>query len=182
MTGHVLDTLDLGELGKALRAARAENGLTQEDAAKLIGIGRTTLIDIEQGKRRLKAEELIKLAHGYGRQVSDFVRPRPEIEPFAVTLTQFRGPSQLTEGDRKAIQPAIQQFEDLCRDYLELEDAGQSQLRQRYPAEYAYAGLPLDVAAETLAQEERVRLGLGDGPIAVFETFLSKRSACGSST
>src|SRR5437763_5987969 len=76
MNGNILDTIDIRVLGKELQQARTKRGLTQEEAAKSIGVARTTLTAIEKGERRIKAEELILLAQVYGLQVSDFVRPR----------------------------------------------------------------------------------------------------------
>ena len=85
---------------------------------KVIDVARTTITAIEKGERRIKAEELIKLARAYGRQVSDFVRPAPKIDPFQV---QFRGPYTRTSEDATAITTYIDELEQLCRNYLELE-------------------------------------------------------------
>src|SRR5665213_1714334 len=90
----VLDTLDPRELGRDLKAARVRRGLTQEQAAQLIGVARTTLIAIEQGTRRLLPKELTGLAHGYGKDVGEFVRRRPHVDAFQ---PQFRGPTSPTE-------------------------------------------------------------------------------------
>ncbi|HEX9989183.1 MAG TPA: XRE family transcriptional regulator [Chloroflexia bacterium] len=162
MDDNILETINLRELGKALQEARKKRGLTQEAAAQLLELARTTLVAIEKGERRIKAGELIKLSRVYGRQVSDFVRPRPQIESFQV---QFRGPSHLTEEHEEIIAPYIADFEELCRDYLELDEITQSPLVRKYPSEYQIAGLRPDHAAEMVAIQERNRLDLGDGPI-----------------
>ncbi len=73
MDTNILDTIDMRELGKGLQQARIKQGMTQEDAAKVIDVARTTITAIEKGERRIKAGELIKLAQAFGRQVSDFV-------------------------------------------------------------------------------------------------------------
>jgi Zn-dependent peptidase ImmA (M78 family)/DNA-binding XRE family transcriptional regulator len=164
----------MAQLGKDLRSARIQKGMTQEEAAKLIGAARTTLVAIEGGSRRLKAEELIKLAHGYGRQVGDFVRARPRIEPFSVQLAQFRGPWNLTDVDRSRIEPAIQSLEELCRDCLELEEITDSPLHLQYPEEYAIGRLSIVEAAENVALDERRRLGLGDGPLSLLRDILEQ--------
>ncbi len=162
MDYNILDTIDLRDLGMELQAARKKRGLTQEAAARLVEFARTTLVAIEKGERRIKAGELIRLARVYGRQVSDFVRPRPQIESFQV---QFRGPSHLTEEDEGKIASYINDFEELCRDYLELEEITKSPMVRKYPSEYQIAGLRPDNAAEMVAIQERNRLDLGDGPI-----------------
>src|SRR5437762_6707160 len=140
---NILDTIDMRELGKELQEARKKRGLTQEAAAQLLNVARTTLTAIEKGDRHIRADELIKLARAYGRQVSDFVRPRPQIEPFQV---QFRGPGHRTEEDEQRIAPKIAEFEELCRDYLELEEITEAPLVRKYPSQYEIAGLRVDQA------------------------------------
>src|SRR5712691_10733518 len=118
MDTNILDTIEMRELGKELQQARTGRGLTQEDAAKIIEVARTTITAIEKGERRIKAGELIKLARAYGRQVSDFVRPLPKIEPFQ---GQFRGPAQRSSEDEAKIAQFVTMIEELSRNYLELE-------------------------------------------------------------
>lgn len=171
MDVNILDTINTRELGKRLQEARQKRGLTQEDAAKILDVARTTITAIEKGERRLKASELIRLARAYGRQVSDFVRQRPAIESLQV---QFRGPASLSQEDREAIAPQIGVFEEYCRDYLELENIAGSQQLRKYPAEYSIEGLSVEQAAEAIALEERNRLALGDGPIPILRDILEQ--------
>ena len=171
MTTNILDTIDMRELGKELQQARTKRGLTQEDAATIIDVARTTIIAIEKGDRRIKAEELIKLAHAYGRQVSDFVRSRPKVEPFRL---QFRGSNLHIPKDEANIAPFIDMLEELSRNYLELEQITGAPLVHKYPSEYEIAGLRTEQAAESVAIEERNRLGLGDGPIPILRDILEQ--------
>jgi Zn-dependent peptidase ImmA (M78 family)/DNA-binding XRE family transcriptional regulator len=161
MEANALERIDPRMLGEQLQRARKQRGLTQEEAAQVIDVARTTIVAIEKGERRLKAAELIDLAHAYGRQVSDFVRPRPSIERVPV---QFRGPSQPTEQDMAAIAPFVDKLRELVQRYLELEEITATTLARTYPPEYHPVG-PLEQAAESIALNERNRLGLGDGPI-----------------
>jgi Zn-dependent peptidase ImmA (M78 family)/DNA-binding XRE family transcriptional regulator len=175
MDTNILDVIDTKELGRELQEARKKRGLTQEDAAQLIGVARTTLVAIEKGERRIKAGELIDLARAYGRQVSDFVRARPKVESFSEPFqVQFRGPSWRTEEDETKIGPFIDEFEDLCRDYLEIEEITEAPLTHKYPPEYEIARLSTQQAAEGVALEERARLGLGDGPIPMLNEILEQ--------
>ena len=162
MNKNILDSVNLHDLGRELQDARKKRGMTQEEAAELLGVARTTLTAIEKGTRRIKASELVKLARAYGRQIGDFVHSRPQIESFQV---QFRGPSSRTEHEEELIAPYISEFEDLCRDYLTLEEITSSPLPRKYPAEYDISGLPILYAAESVAMQERNRLNLGDGPL-----------------
>ena len=82
MEANILDSIDLRQLGKELQEARKNCGMTQEAAAVVLGVARTTITAIEKGERRIKAGELISLARAYGRQVNAFVRQRPQFESF----------------------------------------------------------------------------------------------------
>jgi Zn-dependent peptidase ImmA (M78 family)/transcriptional regulator with XRE-family HTH domain len=172
MSTNPIDTLDLRKLGQELKRARKQRGLRQEDVAKIISVARTTLIAIENGERKIRAEELVELARAYGKQVSDFLRPRPVIEPFQAV--QFRGPNLQTDEHREQVQISVLLFEDLCRNYLELERITNIKSIRRYPAEYQRKGLNLELEAEGLAQAERNRLGLGDAPLPPVRDILEQ--------
>lgn len=171
MTNNILDTISSQDLGVQLQQARKQRGLTQADAAKVIDVARTTLTAIEKGERRVTANELIELARAYGRQISDFVHPRPAIDSFQV---QFRSSYKRTLEDDEKVVEYINDFEELCRNYLELEKIVQAPFPHRYPPEYQLDGLPIEQAAEGLAQEERNRLGIGDGPVPVLRDILEQ--------
>ena len=172
MEANILDTLDPRQIGAALQRSRKRRGFTQDDAAKAIDVARTTLVAIEKGERRIKSTELLQLARAYGSPITDFVVSRPAIEPF--NSPQFRGPTSLTEQDRIDIQPSLNEFEDLCRNYLYLEGIVGSPINRKYPAEYSMKGLSSDQAAENVAMEERQRLNLGDGPIPNLQNMMEQ--------
>ena len=171
MATDAFDKIDPRKLGQNLKLARDQRGLRQEDAARIIDVARTTLTAIEQGKRRIKIDELIKLAEAYGRTVSDFVRPRPIAREFRV---QFRGPSQTVNLEQARISFSEDEFQELCRDYLELEEIMDAALVRRYPPEYRIEGLSADRAGEGVATQERNRLGLGDGPLPILRIILEQ--------
>ncbi len=171
MATNILDTIDLRKLGELLQQARKRCDMTQAEAAQILNAARTTIVAIEKGERRLKPNELIKLARAYGRAVSDFVRPSPVIEPFSV---QFRAAYQRSEEDEARINPTIQCFEELCRNYLELEKVMDAPLPQNYPQEYDVTNMPIEAASESIAIAERQRLGLGDGPIPLLRDILEQ--------
>ncbi len=171
MNTNILDTIDMRELGKELQQARVKRGLTQEQAARIINVARTTITAIEKGERRIKVDELIKLAQAYDRPVSDFVRQRPEIAPLQL---QFRSTVQRNAEDEAKIAPSINLLEELIRNYLELERIEGAPLVRKYPPQYEIAGLQVEQAAEDIAIEERNRLGLGDGPIGILRDILEQ--------
>ncbi len=171
MERDILGKIDPRELGRELQNARSRRGLTQAEAAKLINAARTTITAIENGKRVVKPNELIGLARAYGRQVSDFMRARPRIEPFQ---PQFRGPYKTLEREKEEINKWIVKLEDLARNYLEIEEITNTPLSYKYPEEYKIGDLPIDKAAEMVASQERHRLGLGDGPVPILRNILEQ--------
>lgn len=171
MDSNILDTIDMKILGRELQQARVRKGLTQEDAAGILGVARTTITAIEKGDRRIKAGELIKLAQAYDSPISDFVRSRPEIE---MSQPQFRGPSLRTEEDNALIAPYVEQLKHFARNYFELERMTGAPLVRKYPPEYSIKRLQTHEAAESIAMEERIRLGLGDGQIPLLRDILEQ--------
>jgi transcriptional regulator with XRE-family HTH domain len=67
-----------------LKRRRKALGLTQEEAAKRAGINKSTLNQIEQGKRQARVSTLKKLADALNCEVQDFFPkgepPSPEFE------------------------------------------------------------------------------------------------------
>jgi Zn-dependent peptidase ImmA (M78 family)/DNA-binding XRE family transcriptional regulator len=169
MQKNILESVDNQALGERLKQARERKGMTQADAAAVLNVARTTLTAIEQGTRRIKAGELIKLAQTYGRQVSDFVRARPEIVPFQV---QFRSVQLTDDLNGDEIRQSITDFEEHCQDYLELEAIMDSVYRPRYPQVYEIDGEQIEQIAEAVAIEERNRLNVGDGPFSQLRQVL----------
>jgi transcriptional regulator with XRE-family HTH domain len=65
-------------IASRLRLAREMAGLTQGQAAKLLGIHRPTLSEMEAGRRKVAAEEVSNLAKMYGVGVSWLVGEESE--------------------------------------------------------------------------------------------------------
>jgi len=160
----VLNSIDPVAIGERLADARRERRLTQQQVADALDVARTTITAMEKGERRPRASELVKLAHLYGRPVSEFVQSdRPASSPGF--LVQFRavGGRQRPDEDNRAVD--IRRFEELCRWYTELEEDLGAPLPRRFPEVYDVSGTTPERAAEEVANSERNRLGLGDGPI-----------------
>ena len=154
-------------LATRLQDARTRRGLTQQAAAEQLGVARTTIVAIEKGERRLRPDDVIKLAEIYAVPVSELVRSRPQAERFAI---QFRSLLRREDEPDQELLNAADDFERLCEDYVALEAYCQAPLQRREPAEYdalqgGESGIPIDDAAEEIAMAERNRLGLGQGPI-----------------
>jgi Zn-dependent peptidase ImmA (M78 family)/DNA-binding XRE family transcriptional regulator len=168
----IINLLDPRELGRKLRLAREKRGKTQEEAAQLINVARTTMINIEKGSRKIRPEELVQLAIEYGRDVSEFVE---EVRYEALyTQPQFRGPEQYEDEGDAEIEHWIEELKDLAYNYYEVEQLLDAPLVKKYPAEYEVGRLKADELGESIALEERQRLGLGDKPVPVLRTLLEQ--------
>lgn len=171
MSTNATPTSDPRELGARLREARKAAGLTQERAAEQLEIARTTLIAIEKGERRVHPPELVQFAALYRRSVNELLRPGKPVSPFAV---QLRATLSNDESIAHAIEEPTWLFQQLCEDYFELERLCRAPLSRNYPAERSSPGAPPELAGEDLAMRERLRLGLGDGPIPNLRLLLEQ--------
>ncbi len=144
-----------------LRAARRASRLTQQDVAERMGVARTTIVAIEKGDRAPRPGEIMSFARIYNLQVNELLRPSPVPADF---VTQFRL-SPGDEGLRTELEDAVSSLQRLADDYVELERVAAAPLPQRYPAERNIEGTQPQRAGEMLANSERNRLGIGDGPV-----------------
>jgi Zn-dependent peptidase ImmA (M78 family)/DNA-binding XRE family transcriptional regulator len=154
--------LDSPMLLARLRRAREDRGLSQSAVAEELGVARTTLVAIERGERRLRPEELMQLADVYGERLDVLLRrdPAPRMLAAQFRTALGRGP------DQAELQHAVRQLQQLAEDYLELERLLDAPLPARYlPAVPLREGGNIDSEAALLADSERARLRLGDGPL-----------------
>jgi transcriptional regulator with XRE-family HTH domain len=95
---------DRKNLGARLRDAREYLGLSQDDAAKAVGMTRSAVSLIESAQRKVDALELKKFAKLYQRPVGEFTG---EVEvgsaPTESVRHLARAAAQLTEDDRKEL-------------------------------------------------------------------------------
>ena len=163
MPQHETEAIAPRVLGRRLQEARKARGLTQQEAAESLAVARTTITALEKGDRQTRPDELIQLASLYGRRVSDLVGPKEPIADFAV---QFRTAAVRAAADdlQEEMRQALRDFQDLCEDYLYLDQLSGVSLGPTYPPQYPMTGTTPEQAAQDVASFERNRLGLGDGP------------------
>jgi Zn-dependent peptidase ImmA (M78 family)/DNA-binding XRE family transcriptional regulator len=154
------------ELGERLRIAREAASVTQADAAEAIKVARTTLVAMEQGQRRVRIDELQKLAILYNITVNALLRQ----EAVHVDLApRFR---KLISDADDASRMASQLLTDLAAAEVELENLLGVRWPSNYPPERPLVSPDVRRQAEQDALEFRQRLGLGLAPIADLITFL----------
>lgn len=148
-------------VGERLKRARERRGLTQAAVADKLGLPRTGIVALEQGRRSARPEELVRLAELYAASLEELMRPtRPSGQLVPQLRTSYERRPEATE-----IERAAHELQRLADDYLELERLSRAPLPTRFPSLPDTGGLGPDRAAAHLADEERSRLRLGDGPL-----------------
>ena len=151
-------SIDNATIGGRLQAARRAMGLTQTDVAREMDMVTSTISAIEAGKRAVTGSELYKFAQLFKRPLAYFLDTEdPQTSPGFQYL--FRAVAEkLVDRD------PIVKLEQLTADYRLLEELiGAPALP--LPVDYSTFGFRTDQDAETLAEMERARLGLGDAPV-----------------
>ncbi len=146
------------EIGERLRIAREGARVTQAAAAEAIGAARTTVVALEQGQRRIRTDELQKLAALYGTSANALLR-RESIH--VDMIPRFR---KLTMSIDEAALDAVKLLNDLVRAEVELENALGVSRSRNYPPERPVLPGNVHQQAELDAQELRTWIGLGSGP------------------
>jgi transcriptional regulator with XRE-family HTH domain len=89
------DAANRALIAARLRAAREQAGLSQGQVARLMGMQRPSITEIESGRRRVSADEVRRLAQIYNVSVSWLVKeesemPNPTIELAARELAKLK--------------------------------------------------------------------------------------------
>ena len=147
------------EIGERLRVARQDVGVTQAQAALGIDIARTTLVAIEKGQRRVRIDELRRLARIYNTSVNALLR-RESVYVDLVPRFRKLGTSTDEAGDA-----AARLLADLVRAEVELENHLGIKRTPNYPPERPIMPGDVRAQAESDATEFRQWLGLGMAPV-----------------
>jgi len=151
-------SIDNESIGAKLQAARRALALTQTDVATQMGMVTSTVSAIEAGKRAVTGAELHTLARMYGRPVAYFLGDGAPAATTGFTYL-FRAVA-----DKLVDRKPLVMLEHLAADYDLLEEIVDTPPLPM-PVDYSRFGFRTEQDAETLADMERARLGLGDGPI-----------------
>jgi Zn-dependent peptidase ImmA (M78 family)/transcriptional regulator with XRE-family HTH domain len=160
-------SIDQATLGKRLRDARVNCGLTQEQAADQLGVPRTAIVHMEAGNRSISTLELVELAKLYQRPIADFFRETEEHHNEDVLRAFHRVAPDFC--DNPQLNSEIARCAAVCRQGVELQTLLSLGSRGGPPA-YDLPTPDSSIQAirqgERVATEERRRLGLGDNPIS----------------
>lgn len=155
-------------LADRLKAARKARGLTQAAAAGAVELSRTTVVAIEKGVRPVRPEELIRFARIYDRSANELLRPGTREGEL---VGQFRLAPSASEPDEGS-NASVAMLQQLTDDYLELEKLTASPLPRHYPLEESINSFDPESDGAVLADAERNRLGIGDGPLLALRQLL----------
>jgi Zn-dependent peptidase ImmA (M78 family)/transcriptional regulator with XRE-family HTH domain len=155
--------IDAAQLGLRLRAARERLGLSQQAVAEVLALPRTAVTNIETGMRAVSTLELTKLAALYRQSPAHFFDEHANnAEDLSVVLPR----ALQSAADGPEFNEAIERIADLCREGTALRHVLDQDFElglPDYSAKIATAGEAIR-HAETVALEERRRIGLGNAP------------------
>lgn len=163
---------DREAIARRLREARENRGISQQAAADHVGLSRTLVAQIELGNRPVSEDELSKFAQLYRLPVVDFVGADITGED-DMSLSLFDVAPELLA---RPIKARLHRLLALCTEATSLERI----LGRRPRTAPAHYELPPPRTAteaidqgEQIAEEERIRLGLGAGSIAGIRETIS---------
>ncbi|AEA60134.1 helix-turn-helix domain-containing protein [Burkholderia gladioli] len=147
-------------LGPRLKSARSLARMTQEVAAQKLGMARTTVVAIENGKRAISSEELRAFAEVYATPESELLA---DGTPSLDMELKFRSHSSSDDADTAAAHSLLNK---LAAASIELETMlNRPMLQPDIPVISISKAMPLEQQAEDAALAMRQRLGVGLGPI-----------------
>src|SRR5579863_4036656 len=153
------------ELGQRIRRAREACRMTQEDAAKHVGVSRPTFVQIEAGNRQVSSLELDKLAYLFGRDIREFVADSFQEEDSLTAL--FRAQPAVV-GEPEVLNK-LRECMALGRELTNLERLVGIDRDLSAVASYPFPAPKVRWEAvqqgQRLAEDERRRLGLGFAPL-----------------
>ena len=151
---NLFDTTDSVQLGERLRLARVRANLTQQEAADKLKLARTTLVALEKGQRRLRADELKGMSTIYGISTNALLRPTAVLTNL---VPRFRA---IAPNETEAVDAALL-LNDLAAAQYELEIILGIPFRPNYPPERTVGSGDIRQQAEDVAMEVRQKLGVG---------------------
>ena len=153
------------ELGQRMKQIRETSQVTQDAAAKALGVSRPTITQIEAGNRPINTVQLEKFARLCGKGLGDLLLPAA-AQPKEATAVLFRMTQELKQTiDPAALEPRIK----LLREYTQLEALLGLNAKFTLPVKHELPD-PRSVweaidTGQKMAEDERQHLQLGTRPV-----------------
>ncbi len=96
-----MEKLNYQKIGNRLRQAREYLGLTQENVASILNVGRDAIIRIEKGNRKVDIQELLNFSKLYHISIDEITDQAPSQDYNEVSFA--RGFNSLSDQDKKEI-------------------------------------------------------------------------------
>lgn len=155
-------------LSEKISRARKSLGLTLQQVSSSIGFSISTLSEIENGKRRISAVELLKFAKLYEQPITFFLEQDKSTDSFSIL---FR--ASISDAPPLSRQ-TVSRFHEYCQNYKELITQLGTPLAPSI-TDYSKAGLSTYEEAENLAETERGQLGLNGQPLKEIGELLESK-------
>lgn len=98
--------LNYKKIGERLRKLRKYMGLTQEQVAEILNVGRDAILRIEKGDRKIDLQELMNFSKLYNISMDELTMEEHTINSSDVAFA--RGFNELSEKDKKEIISLIE--------------------------------------------------------------------------
>lgn len=98
--------LNYKKIGERLRKLRKYMGLTQEQVAEILSVGRDAILRIEKGDRKIDLQELMTFSKLYNISMDELTMEEHTINSSDVAFA--RGFNELSEKDKKEIISLIE--------------------------------------------------------------------------
>lgn len=96
-----MQELNYKKIGERLRKLRKYMGLTQEQVADILGLGRDAILRIEKGDRKIDLQELIDFSKLYSISMDELTAEEHTINSNDIAFA--RGFKELSEKDKREI-------------------------------------------------------------------------------
>jgi XRE family transcriptional regulator, aerobic/anaerobic benzoate catabolism transcriptional regulator len=167
----------LTDLGRRLRAAREEAGVSVSDLARRSGVSRRHLTEAEAGRANLSATKIAALAGALRLRPSRFFDFDVEAaHPQRLALVGLRGAGKTTVGRKLALLLEVP-FIELDRRVEELAGLSLTELFDLHGAAY-YRRLEAEALERVLAEGERWVLAAGGSIVRSPATFARLCESC----
>src|SRR5437868_438622 len=160
-----LDELTASEIGERLRAARVAANKNQDESANVLDVSRPTIVAIEKGQRKVKQEELERLARLYRVSLNRLLAKE-------TVHVDLRGRFRRVDTDDVAASAALAALNQLASASVELEKILGINFAPSYPPEQPITSGSVERQGEEAALALRHRLGIGLAPIADIVSLL----------
>ncbi|MEG1314026.1 MAG: helix-turn-helix transcriptional regulator [Bacilli bacterium] len=114
-----MEVLDYKKIGERLKKLRVYMGLTQNQVASILNIGRDAILRIEKGERKINALELVNFSKLYNVNTDELTSV--ESNKNYDEIAYARGFSELSEKDKREIVDLIE-YKNMLKSMYEKHD------------------------------------------------------------